>query len=419
MALHIQMSEEAEQALRRKMLRNKLSAIAACLGFIIAGGASLFFTYTLIAGNELPAFLSYEPPPSNKPPTKKPKVQELSAKSSPPSSSVAPPVIVSTSASSVVMSMSDMPTPDFGVGMEMDIGAGLGGSGIGDGVGDEGGGMGSGDAGGSTLEGTLYDLKLTKSGASTGINPSSQRAKVAGIFKDFFEKGWNDRELSKYYKSPTKLYAANFFVPVCDPKYAPIAFQCADKVQPSGWAVIYRGRVRAPKTGSFRFVGAGDDVIAVRFNRKMVLEAGYNVPTDGIGPGTRPQYRKDIAAGKYPKKKGYEFIKVPGAATWNAERELGGMTAGLPFEVKEGQVYDIEIFLSEIPGGAFGFALLIDDIKDGQVVNGKKVFDIFRTNFSAPNKAELTAELQKHKALKKGMEWPQFNGDAPIWTSVP
>ncbi len=419
MALHIQMSEEAELTLKRRLMRSKISAIAACLGFVSIGGAALYFTYTLIKGNEEPAFKSYEPPPSNKPPTKEPKVQELSSKSSPPSAALAPPVIVSTASSSVVMAATDFPSPDFGFGNEMGIGDGLGGNGIGDGLGDSGGGMGSGDAGGSTLEGTLYDLKLTKSGASTGINPSAQRAQVANIFKDFFENGWNDRELSKYYRSPTKLYASNFFVPVCHPKYAPIAFQCADKVQPSGWAVIYRGRVKAPKSGSFRFVGAGDDVIAVRFNRKMVLETGYNVPTDGIGPGARPQYRKDVLAGKYPKKKGYEFIKIPGANTWNQEGELGGMTAGLPFTVKEGQVYDIEIFLSEIPGGLFGFALLIDDIDDGLVVDGKKVFDIFRTNFGEPNKEELTSELQKHGALTKGMEWPQFNADAPIWTSVP
>ncbi len=416
MALHIQMTPEAEATLKRKLLRSKLSAIAACLGFVLAGGAALYLVTIVIAGNELPSFSSYEPPPSNKPPTKKPRVQELSSKSSPPSSSVAPPVIVSTAASTVTMAISDIPTTDFGIGMENDIGAGLGGDGIGDGLGDGGGGLGSGDSGGSTLEGTLYDLKQTRSGASTGINPGAQRAKVAGIFKEFFEGGWNERTLAKYYKSPTKLYAGNFFLPVCDPKYAPIAFKCEDKVQPSGWAVVYRGRVRAPQSGTFRFVGTGDDVLAVRFDRKMVLETGYNVPTDGVGPGNRPQWRKDVVAGKYPDKKGYQFYKVDGANTWNNDGEVGGLTAGTPFKVKEGQVYDIEIFISEIPGGLFGFVLLLDDMSTDAA--STRTFDLFRTNFSVPNKGELTAELQKHGSLK-GMDWPKFNADSPIWTAVP
>ncbi len=63
MALHIQMSEEAEFTLKRRLMRNKISAIAACLGFVSIGGAALYFTYTLIKGNEEPAFKSYEPPP--------------------------------------------------------------------------------------------------------------------------------------------------------------------------------------------------------------------------------------------------------------------------------------------------------------------------------------------------------------------
>ena len=44
MALHIQMSEEAEKELRKAELRNKLSSIGACLLFMLLGGGLLVFT---------------------------------------------------------------------------------------------------------------------------------------------------------------------------------------------------------------------------------------------------------------------------------------------------------------------------------------------------------------------------------------
>lgn len=46
-------------------------------------------------------------------------------------------------------------------------------------------------------------------------------------------------------------------------------------MKPSRWIAIYRGKVRAPKSGTFRFVGAGDDVIAVRFNNQNVFDYGW------------------------------------------------------------------------------------------------------------------------------------------------
>ncbi len=416
MALHIQMSEEAELTLKRRLMRNKISAIAACLGFISVGGAALYFTYTLIKGNEPPTFTPYEPPPTNKPPTNKPKVQELSSKSSPPSAAMAPPVIVSTASSTIQMAHTDFPSPDFGIGNQMGIGDGLGGSGIGDGVGEGDGGLGSGDAGGSTLTGTFYDLKLTKSGAKSGITPNSTN-QILTVFSDFLGK-WDDKTFNSYYKSPTKLYAGSFILPACNPAYAPHAFQCADKVEPSAWAVVYRGKVVAPKTGKFRFAGIGDDIIAVRFNRKTVLEAGWAIPTVDKHKGaigTEQQYKADVLAGKYPDKKGYEFLNVPGIPHWNAS--VGGLTAGNTFSVREGQTYPIEIFISEVPGGQFGFALLIEDVTDG--AKGAGNLQIFRTDLSNPTAADTSKLLNEAGFPSSGLQWPQYDSDAHIWVAKP
>ncbi len=412
MTLHIQMSPDADRDRRRKNRKNKLAAIATCLAFVAVGGATLYFSYTLIQGNEPPAIVGYEPPPVDKAPTETPEVKEESSRVPAKAPNPELPIIVTT-APSPIGSFNDIPAPEFriGEGLPLGIGNGLDPVDIVD-IGDGGGGVGNEKAGGSSLVGTFYDLKLTKNGAPTGITPSDI-AKISCIYADFFKRGWRERDLEKYYRSPQQLYASNFFLPVCHPQYAPIAFRCSDKVKPSAWAVIYRGSVRAPKSGTFRFIGAGDDVLAVRFNRKTVLETGYVIPSDG-GMGNSAQYRKNVLAGKYPDKKDYEYIKIKGALTWNSDTELGGFTAGNPFKVKEGEIYDIEIFISEIPGGKFGFVLLIDDVEDD-----KEIFDIFRTNFSEPDKGDLTNELQKHNALIQGMEWPRFNSLAPIWTTAP
>ncbi len=417
MALHIQMSEEAELTLKRRLMRNKISAIAACLGFITVGGAALYFTYTLIKGNEPPTFTPYEPPPTNKPPTNKPKVQELSSKSSPPSAAMAPPVIVSTASATIQMAHTDFPSPDFGIGNQMGIGDGLGGSGIGDGVGSGEGGLGSGDAGGSTLEGTFYDFKQTASGASTGITPESTQ-QILGLYNEFFQGGWNEKTFRKYYKSPTKLYSGVFMLPTCKAEYAPHAFECSDKVKPSAWGVIYKGKIVAPKTGKFRFVGIADDVMAIRFNRKMVLEAGWSIPTinqSNRGLGSQADYRAAVEAGNHPTKRGYKFLQVPGIPKWNSE--LGGLTAGETFSVREGQTYPIEIFISEIPGGAFGFVILIEDVTDGE--KGASNLQLFRTDLSSPTAADVKKLLSDAGFAQGHLEWPQYDGDAHIWVAKP
>lgn len=62
----------------------------------------------------------------------------------------------------------------------------------------------------------------------------------------FVNKGWNESELNRFYKAPQQLYAAQFYIPRTPAKDAPKAYGCDDKVKPSQWLAIYRGKVRAP-----------------------------------------------------------------------------------------------------------------------------------------------------------------------------
>ncbi len=430
MALHIQMSEEAEKELKKSALRNQLSSIFASLAVMILGGGALFFAVILIVQEAPAVFVSYVPPTENLPPSATPTTAELTSKASTPSNTVSPTVIVSTGAAPVQMAAVEIEAADIEVDSGLDIDMGMD-SNLGDGLGDGGSGLGSGTAGGSALVGTFYDLKLTRSGAKSpffpkeGNPPYHENPGIAKVFHDFV-RSWSPAVLERYWKSPTQLYASSWYMPHCSAEYAPLAFQCDPKKNlASAFAVVYRGKVRAPKSGKFRFVGAGDEMICVRFNRKMVLEAGWAIPSmyDGTAScldlsGGRG-YIDKIKAGKDPKHRHYEYVELPNMGDWAG---IGGLTAGTPFEVKEGQVYPIEILVSEIAGGAFGFILFIEDMKDNPQSRNpkeKRFYDLFRTNFSLPDADGLKTLLGERYLWKGEIKTLPYNADSPIWVAVP
>ncbi|MCI7699140.1 MAG: hypothetical protein MSQ05_07110 [Akkermansia sp.] len=417
MALHIEMSPEAEAELRKSATRNKVTSAALALLLISLAATVLYFAVKIIVKTVEPSFISFTPPEDNAPPTNKPTTQELSSSSSSPSSDVAPAMIVADAPANVAMAPVEMDSADFGEAA--DFGIGMGAGGLGEGLGDGGSGLGSSKGGGSALEGTFYDLKQTKSGSPSG-NPggAAGRPKTLEALYEFTSKGWKESTLSKYWQSPTKLYATNFYLPNCNADYAPEAYQCKDRVKPSAWVAVYRGRVQAPKTATYRFVGTGDDMLLIRFDNKTVLEAGWciisqfkNNPNCG-GLGSNADYRRKAQSGEDKDHKGYQFFTTPDTPYWN--QWLGGLTAGSTFEVKQGKSYPIEILITEIPGGQFSFAVLLQEVVKGEP---KKELELFRTNFSEPNEEELRKLLQGFVNGK--LECPKYSADSPVWKAVP
>ena len=436
MAIHIQMSEDAEKALKRASLRNKLSALLSCILFILLGGGILVYVVYNVVAAEPASFVSYKPKAkpnaktTRKQPSEENAIQEEASASDPTT-----PVIVSNSPTAVSMPIATS-MADMGEGLSADIGLGdgLGAGDLGDGLGGGGDGLGSKEGGGSTLEGTFYDLKLKPNGAPSGLKGGAENQNpVIEALAKFFAN-WNESELNKYYKSETKLYASSWYLPVAQAKYGPIAFEVGDPNQPeekweckpSAWLAVYRGRVIAPKTGKFRFIGTGDDFFAVRFDRKTVLDAGYRLPTRWdkknpraawvSGHGDGEAFRADIASGKDKKRKDYKFIKgIPGCKIW--DDELGGLIAGTPFKVEEGEAYDIEIAISEIPGGKFGFVLFIEDVTDG-ANNSAKQYDLFRTCDTNPDVDKVMQALKDAKCHAGDNRIP-FNEDSWVWECVP
>lgn len=392
MSLHIEPTEDAVESLRKERRKNYIAALATSILSVVLAGAILYSLTIIIAPPEEPKVVGYitpdDAPPSDTPPP--PEVQRETSSSSHAETPVK--VVVAAAAAPVSLPKIDIDPPDEPVMLEEGTALGMG-DGFGPDLGDSTSAFGTSQPSGSTLVGTFYDTKQTPGGRPTNLSQDQ----FYSILSRFVTHGWDEKDLNRFYKSPQQLYAAQFYVPRTSANEAPKAYGCADKVKPSRWIAIYRGKVRAPKSGTFRFVGAGDDVIAVRFNNENVFDYGWFQAS----LGKQTASTKWIAA--MENKPGYDdlkkelktaginvppvtFYKYSSSGHWN--RTMGGVVAGKSFKVKQGNVYPIEILISEIPGGEFGMTLLLEEVgmapmsKDPKT--GAPILPLFRTNYGVP-----------------------------------
>ena len=215
--------------------------------------------------------------------------------------------------------------------------AGMGGTGMGLGIsGSSGGGGGGGklsffglhtSAGG--LAGTFYDLKQTNNRQPTPIAKGGIDGEGVHLYnvlvQRFVRGGWNTDLFTSYFRSATVLYTSWIYVPNDVSGEAAKAFNVADQVQGDRWVVLYKGRVKAPKEGTFRFVGRGDNVLIARLDTRLVFD------------GSQP-------------------VLIPEAVAANAVGPGGGpgwqMAAGPWFDLSQGQEMDIQIIIGDT-GGLF------------------------------------------------------------------
>jgi len=287
------------------------------------------------------------------------------------------------------------------------LSAGLGGSGSGGGKGNGkgkgfGDGMGPGLGGGAggmspfgmlnpnanALVGVFYDTKQDQKHKATGMNPQQ----IVGVIQDFTTRGWNQKTLAaKYYQASRKLYQTKMYIPLMAADAAPKAFECDQEVQPRLWIAIYRGNVSPPKSGKFRFIGASDDALVVRFNRQNVFDHGFVRGTTGL---------HGIEKGQPPLS--YKYSSTP-----HYNNNIGGFAAGPEFEVRAGTTYPIEILISEVPGGYFGAALMIQEsgVEYPKDPAGGPILPLFRLDNGVPEQNKPNA--------------PPFDPQGPVWKLVP
>ncbi|MES2659299.1 MAG: hypothetical protein V4689_11835 [Verrucomicrobiota bacterium] len=309
------------------------------------------------------------------------------------------------------------------------ISGGLGGPGSGGGKGDgHGKGFGSGMAPGMSngtgtknpfgmldmnpdaLAGTFYDLKQTSNREPTNMTDDEMRLEI----KEIVRRGFKEKSFEKYFKAPSKLYQSKLHIPIMSADSAPAAFDVEKEVQPRRWVVVYRGAVKAPKSGKFRFVGESDDLLVVHFNDRPVFDYGYTLAGTGTHVNGRAGEMNGTTENRELAKEVrrltpmrlpitfYQYTKTPAH-----NRNIGGLAVGPEFEVREGQTYPIEILVGEIPGGFFSVSLLIEEIGASYQKDpgGAPILPLFRLDNSVPDPA-----LQG--------EAPPFDPNGPIWRSV-
>lgn len=284
----------------------------------------------------------------------------------------------------------------------------------------------------STLPGTLYDLKLEADGTEIdgafSVTKEGKRdmngdylKRMAQILKPVLLRG-HVSNLKKYYKEKQQCHASVFFgLPTQGTAMTP-SFNRSENAVNGGCVVIYEGKVRAPETGTFRFVGFGDDLIAVRFNNMLVFEAGFLLPTHTppmhwiAGGAELSAYRNQISRKTDPFHRGYErrhFL--------NNIMLMGGE----PFLVKKGKAYHIQIIIADA-GGGHCFYLGIENTEQffntkssRQYAGNAPVYPFMTRRGTIPRQNQLEC-AQKYQLSDRQSMIPSFRpeSEADIWQVV-
>jgi hypothetical protein len=148
------------------------------------------------------------------------------------------------------------------------------------------------------------------------------------------------------------------------------------------WVVHYKGNVIPNESGTYRFVGIGDDVLVVRFEGRVVLDCGSTNPS-----------------GKAPDKfYASDGLQLKGDMPW-----YKGLGRGDAFQVKAGESYPMEVLMGEWPGGDFKAWLMLE--KDGAQYDkdskGNPILPIFK--------------LAASDVPKPATEAPVFAKGGPVW----
>ncbi len=245
----------------------------------------------------------------------------------------------------------------------------------------------------SGFAGRLYDFKEFSSGGESGMSADDCRARMV----HFVQQGWDEGVFAEYASHSVYVGAGLFFCPMMGAEEALALFAMQEKVRPQRWAAVFRGRVKAPKTGRFRFVGAGDEVLAVRFDGQLVLKHGRSevLPHDS-GSGEDAELQ-DL------------FFYESAGSIWN--EELGGLRAGEPFDVVQDRWYSMDVLVASLDGSTFGYALLVDEgtasVRKADA-QGVPVFPLFRTLFVLPSSRD---------ASERNLPVVPYDADSPVWSN--
>ncbi len=250
---------------------------------------------------------------------------------------------------------------------------------------------------GNEFIGHFYDLKQTPQHELTPIGKLAEENTYDGEAQElytqainkFIRSGMKASALKSFYVAPKQKFATSFNLPPMDASEAPKAFGVEAQVKPSYWICVYRGKIAAPADGKYRFVGFADDVLVVRVKRHVVLDASwpahigkitdwhssdensrkFQINRNDFGEVTGGDWNSMFQKLSQGYKAGENFgsilsqIKTPDGQSYSAHGNYiaaaNRLVLGDWIDLKKGQRVDMEVLIGEIPGGAFGCRLLV------------------------------------------------------------
>jgi len=244
------------------------------------------------------------------------------------------------------------------------------------------------------LMGYFYDMKQTADRKPTGMT----QKQWCLIMAKYIAQGWDDSLLAPYYKGQQALYIESFTISTRLSEEGPKAFGLENEVQPALWCVHYHGKVMAPKEGDYRFMGFGDDLMAVRINGALVLDAG----TVSVSPKADVhQLLPNVWSKFYGHGAGPPY--VPGMGPANCLLKMGST-----FHMDAAKPVDMDVLIGD-QGGSIAFFLLIEKVENTYetLPDGTPVIPFFQLNNGV---APTFSSNEEH---------PPYNMIPEPWTGAP
>jgi hypothetical protein len=185
---------------------------------------------------------------------------------------------------------------------------------------------------GNDFEGEVYSLVHDRKGGTTPMGQDAFR----DVLRKYVLSGWKDSVLSRYFRSPKKLYTTHIMVPPIPTAMAPGVFGVPE-LEDYYLFIKYEGKLVHKEDIKFRFWGVGDAYIFVNVGGKEVLMAAWEFHHPWFGWWTS-------------------------TAGGDRTHILGNMrmVVGDWIELKAGEPLDMKVLFGEWKGGAVTGMLLVE-----------------------------------------------------------
>lgn len=236
---------------------------------------------------------------------------------------------------------------------------------------------------GAGLSGTLYYMRRSKDGKE--IPAYNSDAYLSRMVQLLEENGKiKESEASQYLRVPQQLTSYLILFPPISGEIAPAAFGAQQVPDPRQcWFVVYQGRISAPTTNRYRFVGGGNEVLIVRVDGKVALDGSWGFPW--------PQ-RGQSPTGHAPRE------KMP--AIYGDKRAVGDWVKFSP------SGSPVEIIIGAGWRGAFGADLCVEE--EGQTYTDQ-VRPLFKVEGFQKMQSQIDAALKLPEAATSfTLEGPTF-----------